>query len=52
MFRGGTTLSRSLCLSVDEAFWSSRCARLKCLAGEDTGIESERAVPPLPVGSQ
>lgn len=53
---GGTTLCLSfslVCLRVDDrGFWSSRWARLKCLAGEDKGVESRPAVPPLPVGSK
>lgn len=44
-------LSPSLRLD-DRVFWSRRWARLKCLAGEDKGVESRPAVPPLPVGSK
>lgn len=44
-------LSPSLRLD-DRVFLSRRWARLKCLAGEDTGVESRPALPPLPVGSK
>lgn len=44
-------ISLSLCLWVDDrVFGCRRWARLKCLAGEDKGVESRPAVPPLPVG--
>lgn len=40
-----------VCLRVDDrVFGSRRWARLRCLAGEDKGVESRPAVPPLPVG--
>lgn len=50
---GLLSLFLSVCLRVDDRvfFWSRRWARLKCLAGEDKGVESRPAVPPLPVGS-
>lgn len=44
-------LSPSLRLD-DRVFWSRRWARLKCLAGEDKGVESRPAVPSLPVRSK
>lgn len=48
VFGGGTTLSLSFCVSgqLTGVFRSRRWARLKCPAGEDTGVESRPAVPP------
>lgn len=47
-------ISPFLCVSgqLTGVFRSRRWARLRCPAGEATGVESRPAVPPLPVGSK